>query len=179
MVDPVTSHRWMYRILFVTVTALVLFGRLLPLPSVAGQLPGPDLLLCLGFAWVQRRPDILGPTLLGLTLLAADLLLGRPPGLWAGLGLLGAEFLRSRHHGPSEMPFAVELGFVAAVTVGITLLSWVIQLVLVIPHPSLGRLLIQTLFTLVAYPFVVGLTVFAFRLHELSPAEAEAKGAAR
>ena len=67
MVDPITWRRFQYRTLFVVVSALVIFGQLLPLntePAVVqlidpvnGQiieegssylsLPGPDWLFCL------------------------------------------------------------------------------------------------------------------------------------
>lgn len=179
MVDPVTSQRWLFRVLFVLLAALMLFVRLLPISGSTGGLPGPDLLFCLGFAWVQRRPDVLTPPLLAAVLLLADLLLGRPPGLWAALGLLGAEFLRSRHQGSGEMPFVLEMAFVAAVVVGTTLAYWALMGLLAVPHTGLGRGLIQAVFTLLAYPVVTGLSALAFRLHPLDPAEADAKGATR
>ncbi|MGC9370367.1 MAG: rod shape-determining protein MreD [Paracoccaceae bacterium] len=173
MVDPATTQRWGYRLLFVALAALLLFLRLLPLDAMPATLPGPDLLLCLAFAWVQRRPDIVTPLLLGALLFLSDMLLGRAPGLWATLALLTAEFLRSRHQGSAEMPFAVELAFVSGAVIALAVTYWAALGIFAIPHPGLDELLMQAVFTLMAYPVVVGLSRMAFNIRRLSPGEAE------
>ena len=50
---------WLHRLLFLAVAALLIFFKLLPLNNSAGALPGPDILLCMIFAWTVRRPDYL------------------------------------------------------------------------------------------------------------------------
>ncbi len=57
MAEGVPTAVWLCRALFAVLAAVLLFLRLLPLGSVAGGWPGPDLLMCLTFAWVLRRPD--------------------------------------------------------------------------------------------------------------------------
>lgn len=81
------SH-WGHRVLFLGLALVLLFLRLLPLGNAPGTLPGPDLLLCLIMAWVMRRPDYLPVGLIILVVLAEDLLLLRPPGLWTALVVL-------------------------------------------------------------------------------------------
>ncbi|WP_212525315.1 rod shape-determining protein MreD [Actibacterium sp. MT2.3-13A] len=177
MVDPATTQRWGYRLLFVALAAVLLFLRLLPLDMMPATLPGPDLLLCLVFAWVQRRPDIVTPLLLGALLFLSDMLLGRAPGLWAALALIAAEFLRSRHQGSAEMPFAVELAFVAGAVIALTVAYWAAQGIFAVPAPGLSDLLMQAVFTLTAYPAVVGVSQLGFNIRRLSPTEADSGGA--
>lgn len=179
MVDPVTTQRWSFRLFFVVMVGGILFLRLLPLSTLPGGLPGPDLILCLGFAWVQRRPDILGPVLFGTVLFVADLLMGRPPGLWAAMGVVAAEFLRSRHHGGGEMPLAVEMAFATSAIVAVSFGYWLLLGVTGAIAPSLSLVLMQAVFTVIAYPFVAAATTVGFRLSPLSPADADAKGASR
>ena len=54
MVDPITSRRWLFRGLFLLISAVVVFFQLLPLDLSAGRWPGPDVVVgfrfCLGSA---------------------------------------------------------------------------------------------------------------------------------
>ena len=56
MVDPLRVTLWFYRGLFMVLAMVLLFLKLLPLGTLAGTWPGPDLMLCLIYAWVLRRP---------------------------------------------------------------------------------------------------------------------------
>ena len=96
MVEGVRSSVWLYRGGFLLVALILLFVRLLPLGSVAGDWPGPDILLCVIFAWAMRRPDFLPVWLLVAVLLTEDMILMRPPGLWTAIVVLATEFLRGR-----------------------------------------------------------------------------------
>jgi rod shape-determining protein MreD len=57
MAESLPASVWAYRGLYAALAFALLFLRMLPLGSVAGAWPGPDLLVCLTFAWVLRRPD--------------------------------------------------------------------------------------------------------------------------
>ena len=80
MIDPANRDVWLHRVLFVALALVFLFFRLLPMGTTPAEscapdagwcramdwlahMPGPDLLLCIIFAWTMRRPDYL-PTLL-------------------------------------------------------------------------------------------------------------------
>ena len=65
--EPKMSDRgyntWMYRIGFVFLGLALIVLRLLPLQTIPQTWAGPDVMLCLVFAWSVRRPDYV-PTLL-------------------------------------------------------------------------------------------------------------------
>lgn len=152
MIGPVTLDRLICRAIFIGAAAVLLFFRLMPLSTEPQAIPGPDLLLCIVFAFVQRRPDVLTPLLLVAVMLVTDLLLMRPPGLWTLLVLVGAEFLRSRHSPSSELPFLAEWGFVAIVLVVIHLADLMI-LAIIGPGEVLPALtMVQLLITVSFYP---------------------------
>ena len=59
MIDPARASLWLHRAGIILVTLALLFLKLLPIGSTAGDWPGPDLMLCLILAMVVRRPDYL------------------------------------------------------------------------------------------------------------------------
>lgn len=112
---------WLHRLVFLGVALVLTILRLMPLSTTAGHLPGPDILLCLIFAWMVRRPEYLPALMIAAVVLTEDMLLMRPPGLWTALVLLGAEFIRSRSALTRELSFGVEWLLVAGVMVGVFL----------------------------------------------------------
>lgn len=173
MVDPATTQRWLHYALFAAVAGAILFILILPLSTTPQNFPGPDLLVCLVFAWIQRRPDYLPPVLLVTILLLADFMLMRPPGLWAILTLLGAEFLRTRHQGSGEMPFPAEWGFVAVVVLLMALINWIVLGIMVVPHHDLPSALIRAVMTIIAYPLIVLLTRQVFHIRRTGTGDLE------
>ena len=155
MISDWRSAPWGYRALFLSLALLLLFLRLLPLGSDAGAFPGPDLLLCLIMAWVMRRPDFLPLGLIVLVVLVEDLLLMRPPGLWTALVVLATEFIRSRVALTRELNFAVEWLLVTGLMVGMLLAYRIVFALALLPQPPFGYSVVQTLWSAVAYPFVV------------------------
>ncbi|MBC2837031.1 rod shape-determining protein MreD [Paragemmobacter straminiformis] len=176
MVDPLRTTLWLYRGLFVALALLLLFLKLLPLGSLAGTLPGPDLLLCLIFAWVLRRPDYLPVLLICAVVLLEDFLLMRPPGLWAGLVIVGTEFIRSRVGLTRELSFPAEWALVGAVMFGLLLAYRLAFTVAFLPQPALGFALLQTLWSVMCYPLVVAASRFAFDLRKPAMGEVDAYG---
>ncbi len=179
MLDPATSRKWIFRLLFCAIAALLIFVHLLPSDALPRHFPGPDLLLCLAFAWVQRRPDFVPPLLLAGVFFMADLLFMRPPGLWTALTLIGAEFLRTRHQGSAEMPFGVELLFTAVVIVAMTVAYVLVLSATGAPHAALSMYMVQMLMTILFYPVVVLLSRHGFDLRRPTPAELSARRAPR
>lgn len=176
MGDAVRNGVWLARGLFVVAVLVMLFGRLLPLPAEAGTLPGPDLLMCLCCAWVLRRPDHLPALLIAGGVLVEDMLLMRPPGLWAALVVIGTEFLRSRAAFSRELTFVSEWVMVAVVML-VMLLGFRLAMAMTLtPQPGLGLTLIQFLLSVIAYPFVVGALRAAFGLHKPATGEVDAMG---
>ena len=162
--------------LFVGVALTLFFLRLLPLGTEAGRLPGPDILLCLILAWVQRRPDYLPAGLVAAVILTEDLFMLRPPGLWAALTVLGAEFLRSRAALTRELSFLMEWLLIAAVMVVLFLAGRLAHAVMFLPQIGFGYATAQVLASILAYPLVVGMSRVALGVHKPGMGEVDARG---
>ena len=176
MAERWISSVWLHRLLFLAVAAALVFVKLLPLPSTAGHLPGPDLLLCLILAWTVRRPDYLPVLMIAAVLLLEDMLLMRPPGLWTGLVILGSEFIRSRVALTRELNFGVEWLLVAGLMVAIFVTYRVILAMSLLPQPAFGFALVQILWSVVAYPFVVAVSRYGLDLHKPATGELDSYG---
>ena len=176
MVDPLTAQRWSFRALYLGLAALLIFFRLLPLSTLPGGVPGPDLMLCMTFVWVLRRPDFLPAAAIVAVFLLEDLLLMRPPGLWTVLVLLATEFLRDRVAMMRSLPFFVEWATVAGVLAAMVLANRLILALAMVPQGGLGLTLLQLLVTAIAYPAVVFLTRTAFGLRRTGPGGSDALG---
>lgn len=176
MSDHARSKLWTMRAGFALLTLVILFFHLLPLQTSTGGLIWPDFLLCFAFAWSVRRPDYVPSLLLAATFLLSDLLLQRPPGLWAVLALLACEQLKGQSRALRDATLATELASVAIWIVGIALAYRLILAVLLIDAPALGPLLIQVIVTVIAYPFVVAITHGVLGVRKAAPDELGGKG---
>lgn len=166
MVDPGTSQRWLYHLIFAGLALGILLFQLVPVGDGISVIPGPDLLTCLVLVWIQRRPDFVPLLLLAPVLLIADFLLMRPPGLWAALTLIGAEFMRRQQIGGKDLPFMVEWATVTLVIVAITLSHWAINALVAAPPVLLAAGLLQALATVLAYPLVLGVCTYGFNIRK-------------
>ncbi|MBD3764228.1 MAG: rod shape-determining protein MreD [Rhodobacterales bacterium] len=176
MADLAAASPHLFRLAYAGLAGMLLFLRLLPLDSAPGGLPGPDLLLAVTFAWVLRRPDFVPVWLIALILLMEDLLLMRPPGLWAALVVLGAEFLRSRAAFSRELGLLLEWAMVAVVMVLAALAYRLVLAVAFLPQVALGQALVQVAITILCYPAVVALSRLAFGLRKPATGEVDAHG---
>ncbi|MGO4916908.1 rod shape-determining protein MreD [Pseudogemmobacter sp. W21_MBD1_M6] len=176
MVDPITTRRWIFRGLFVAASLLIIFVLLLPLDLSAGQLPGPDILICLTYAWVLRRPNYVPVLLIAAVFLVTDLLFMRPPGLLAGLVVMGSEFLRARESTSRELTFLLEWAMVGGVLIAVTLANRLFLLIVMVEQPALGLVLLQFLTTLLAYPVIVIISRYGLGLRKIAPGEVDSLG---
>ena len=147
------AKRWFHAGGYAAVAIVLIYVRLLPFGFPAG-FPGPDLLLCVSFAWALRSPRYLPTTLVAGVILATDLLFQRPPGLWAALVVLAVEFLKSRHR-TLEEGFLPEWGIVALTLLAMTLANWLVISAVIADSTGLGSILLHMLMTLLAYPMIV------------------------
>lgn len=176
MVDAGTRQVWLHRLLFVGMVLVLLFLRLLPLRSEAGDMPGPDLLLCVIFAWTMRRPDYLPALLIAAVVLLEDLVLMRPPGLWAALVVVASEFIRGRVALTRELNFGVEWLLVAGLMVGLMVVNRMIFALFLLPQTNFGYALLQVVMSMIAYPVVVFLSRVVLDLHKPATGEVDAYG---
>ena len=68
----------------------------------------PDVLLCVTFVCCIRRPQYVPMLIIALVFLFQDLLLNRPPGLFASLTLIASEWLKRRSRRNEEFYFVKE-----------------------------------------------------------------------
>ncbi|MGB8815215.1 MAG: rod shape-determining protein MreD [Paracoccaceae bacterium] len=176
MVDPYNRDLWTHRSLFVVFALVTFFFRLLPMGTTAGSWPGPDIILCIILAWVQRRPDYLPALLIAVVVLTEDFLLMRPPGLWTALVLLAAEFLRNRVALTRELSFAVEWVLIAAVMMALLLGYRLIFIIAFLPQPGFGFAMVQVLGSILCYPVVVYLSHLVLGVHKPAMGEVDEMG---
>ncbi len=182
---------WYYRGVFVALALILLFFRLLPLGAPSASTlwsalpnwilgafgveprpwPGPDFLMCLTIAWVMRRPDYLPALLIALVFLVEDMILLRPPGLWAALMLVATEFLRARAALTRELSFTVEWLLASGIMLGLMLVYRLVFAVSLMPQPGFGFALLQTVWSILCYPLVV--ILFSTLLDLRKPATGE------
>lgn len=171
MMDPITARILCYRALFVGLVLILAFGQLLPLNTSPGGLPGPDLIIVLTMAWVLRRPAYVPVGLVLIVFLLLDFLFQKPPGLWTMLVLIITEFLRARQGLSREIPFPFEWGMIAIVLTAAILLQHLMLAIFVVERPALGLILVQGLFSIIAYPFVVFVSGVLLGLRKATPGE--------
>lgn len=176
MVDPATRSVWLHRALFVAIALMLLFIRLLPLGTIAGHFPGPDILLCFVFAWTMRRPDYLPPWLIVSVVLLEDMLLMRPPGLWTALVLIGSEFVRARVALTRELNFLVEWMLVGGLMLSMLVIYRTVFAITLLPQPGFGFALVQVIWSILCYPAVVALSRFVLDLYKPAMGEVDAYG---
>lgn len=169
MTRPMAAGQvWLYRGLFVGLAVLILAVRLLPLNTDGQSLIGPDLLLAFCVAWLMRQPAVVPLPIIIAVFLLADFVLQQPPGLFALLVILATESLRRRRVQMTELPFLQEWGVFAVTVIAITLVQRIVLWALMVDMPGLGGALIHAIVTIAAYPLVVLVSIFVFRLRMLS-----------
>jgi rod shape-determining protein MreD len=193
MIDPANRDVWLHRVLFVALALVFLFFRILPMGTAPAEscapdagwcramdwlahMPGPDLLLCIIFAWTMRRPDYLPTLLIAAVVLTEDILLLRPPGLWTALVVLASEFIRSRVALTRELNFGVEWLLVSALMVAMLILYRIGFGLVLLPQPPFGFALVQVIWSILCYPLVVFLSRMVLHLYKPAMGEVDAYG---
>lgn len=171
MIDPLATRRFIFRALFAALAAVVIFVQILPFGLGAGRLPSPDLLILLTAAWALRRPAYVPTLLVAVVLLTSDILLMRPLGLGAALGLLGVETLRSRGETLAELPFLGEWLLVTIVLAAMTLAQIVVLGIFMVPQPPIAASALHLVVTAAIYPAVALATTYVFGVRPATPAE--------
>ncbi|MBB3994771.1 rod shape-determining protein MreD [Sulfitobacter undariae] len=138
---------------------------------------GPDLLISFAFAWSLRRPEYVPMLVLACVFLLSDLLLQRPPGLWAALALLSCENLRGRSRTLRDSTFGAEWLAVSILLVGILLMNRIVLSILLVTPPQLGLSLIELGMTIIVYPAVVFVTRSGMGVRRAAPGELDSMGA--
>ncbi len=176
MIDPIAARLWLHRGLFLGLVLLILFLRILPIGDADGGLPGPDLLLCLILAWTIRRPDHLPALLIAAVVLLEDLILMRPPGLWAAIVVLATEFLRARTALTRELVFAVEWLVIAGLMLAMMLASRLVLALAFVDQPAFAFAFAQVAASALFYPLIVAALSWLLDIRKPSTGEVDAFG---
>ena len=160
------------RLAFVALALFLFFIQLLPLQTEApGRIVGPDALMLFAFAWAVRRPEFLPAGLLAGVFLLADLLLQRPPGLWAVLMLLACERLKAQSVSLRDAGFATEC-LTVGLLIGAVFLGYrVLMMLFILDAPPLGLWIVQLIVTLACYPLAVFLTHWLMGVRKYAPGD--------
>ena len=176
MNDLTPSRLWMMRGAFALLILTILFFHLLPLQTATGGLIWPDLILTFALGWSVRRPEYVPAVLLAAAFLLADLLLQRPPGLWALLALIACERVKLQSRSLRDASLATELASVTAWIIGIGISYRIILAILLVEMPPIGPALIQIAVTVLAYPLVLGITHTVMGVRKAAPNDIGGKG---
>ncbi|MFN6977728.1 MAG: rod shape-determining protein MreD [Gemmobacter sp.] len=176
MADPVRDPRWGWRLGYVGVFAILMWLRLLPIGAPSEGWPAPDVMVALTAAWVLRRPDHLPAVMIALVILIEDMMLMRPPGLWAAAVVLMAEFLRARAALSRELPFPAEWFLVAVTVAGTAALHRVVLGITLTPAPPVTMVMVQVAGTVALYPVVVAALHLGLGLRKPAAGEVDGMG---
>ena len=170
------THLWGMRLTFALGVCIILFFHLLPLETTPGRWVGPDFLLAFAFAWSLRRPEYVPSPILAGLFLIADLLLQRPPGLWAILALLGCEKLKSRARVLRDGTFMSEWITVCVTMLTIAIAYRLILVVTLLDPPALNLSIIELLMTMLCYPLAVAIAHWGLGVRKVTPGEIDTLG---
>ncbi|WGW03884.1 rod shape-determining protein MreD [Tropicibacter oceani] len=176
MVERGPGHIWAMRAAYLALALLVMFMHLLPLQTTPRHFAGPDLLVALTFAWALRRPDYVPALLIAGVMLLADMLFGRPPGLWALLVLVASEWLKRRDRRMRDTTFVAEWLTVAMILFAITLAYRTVLGLLIVPGGALFLTVMQFAMTVIAYPVIVAISHVVLRVRRSAPGEIDPMG---
>ncbi|MFB2593513.1 rod shape-determining protein MreD [Paracoccus sp. p4-l81] len=176
MIDPATLWRLGGWLLYLGIALALIGVRLMPMSGGTLGFPGPDVLTALTLAWVLRRPDQVPMALIAIAFLAEDVLLMRPPGLWAAIVVTASAFLRHREHAWRDMPFAAEWALVGLVLAAMMLAERTVMAITFNAQPALGQHLLQLLATLLVYPLIVLAARAILGMRRAAPGEVDRLG---
>lgn len=176
MADRTDPRIWMNRGVFVLAAFVIVVAQMVPLDMRPVNWSGPDILLAMTLAWVARKPQFAPVAVIAALFLMTDLLLHRPPGLWAALVVILTETIRRQHRDFRNMPALVEWGTIGFGIVAITLLNRLILAIVMVPQAPLGLTLIQMISTIAIYPLVVIIGRFVFGVTRSAPGQVGSRG---
>ncbi|MGR3495714.1 rod shape-determining protein MreD [Citreimonas sp.] len=176
MAERSVARLWLMRAVYPLLALLILFAQLLPMQITPASIAGPDLLVALTFVWALRRPDFVPMLSIAAVMLLADLLTQRPPGLWAALVLLAAEWLKVQDRRIRGNTFFAEWLTVATALMVITVVYRIALGLLVVGPGTLALHAMQYGMTLIAYPLVAAISHTAFGVRRSAPGEFDPVG---
>ena len=176
MAEQTPARIWTMRAMFVLIALAILFFRLLPLHTLPRGWAGPDLFLAVVAAWSLRRRRAVPVWLVAALALLGDLLLQRPPGLWAAMTVVASEWFKAHSRQLRDQTFVTEWITVGTVLVAMAV-GYSLALALTVTQgPPLGLFTMQIVATWAVYPLVVGISNVVFGIRKPQPGDLESLG---
>lgn len=151
------------KLTYLLIVMLEVLFQTLPIHTSPYQFYTPDIPLVITMVWVMRRPDVMDPILITIVFIFADMILQRPPGLWALIALCATMFLRLRAMYFKETIFFYEWLTVAIVIIFSFTAHHLILIIAFLPTHNLKLIAMQAFLTILLYP--VFIWVFRSMLH--------------
>lgn len=164
MAELARSTIWRGRLIFVALSFVLLFFRLLPLQTVPRNIAGPDIIMAFVFYLCLRQPMSVPSILIAIVILIEDLFLQRPPGLYAALIIMAGAWLKlSASHNPDRSYFR-DWWMAGLAILGVMIGGRVILAMALVPLPSLTLHLSQSIATIAIFPIVGVLAYYVLRM---------------
>lgn len=159
-----TPRGMIYPLIFIFVSLLFMFFRMLPLDLMARNWTTPDFLICFMLTWSMRKPEAIPAILIAAIFLLQDFLFQRPTGLYAALALLTCEWSKRQALLAEEFPFLIEW-LTAAMAMVALFVGYRFILSLSLSALAPFKLsLFELVITIVSYPIIVGICRYALRI---------------
>ena len=155
---------WIYRIIFIVVAIFLILANLMPLQTTPQSWPWPNTLLLVIFCWSLREPNFVPVPLIIAVLLLQDFLLHRPPGLFSGISVFILIWIKAITASSDDKSFLAEWVRVSLAFVAISLIYHLVLSLSFVNTIELRINLIQTIFNIAAYPFIVLVSHYIFRV---------------
>ncbi len=162
---------WRARLAYLLISILIVYIAVLPLGVEPQSLSVPDLLFCVTIAWVMRRPETLPFSLIALVGLFADMVMGRPLGLWCLFLLLATEYFRGRETGKGIQMRLLEWLSVIVLFCAMLAGQWAVLKISLAPVPEMYDMAWHALFTGLSYPLVVATLYWIVNIRAPLPAD--------
>ena len=162
--DDMALNGLIYPVIFIFISLLFVFFRMLPLDLMARNWTTPDFLICFMLAWSMRKPEAIPAILIAAVFLLQDCLFQRPPGLYAALALLACEWSKRQALHAEEFPLLIEWLTAAMALVTLFVGYRLILSLSLSALPPFRLSLFELFITMVSYPIVVGICRYGLRL---------------
>ena len=153
-----------YRIIFIAVATFLILANLMPLQTAPQSWPWPNTLLLVIFCWSLREPNFVPVPLIIAVLLLQDFLLHRPPGLFSGISVMILILIKAITASSDDKSFLAEWVRVSLAFAAIPLIFHLVLSLSFVKTIELRISLIQTLFNITTYPFIVLVSHYIFRV---------------
>ena len=143
---------------------LIISGSAAPVFLLPAPIPHPDLIYCFAAAWLVRRPDFVLTAAVVAASLATELLLLHTPGLWSAAMLLLTNYFRRNSERLRNFPFWLEWATSALLFAAGQAACHLILAAVFLPAAPAGVIVLHAAATGLAYPAVVLVTNWVFRV---------------